>query len=48
MRVPAIMKCLSGVLTRPLPTKGLRMSEDTLRLPIRTPISTSVDPNLER
>jgi hypothetical protein len=33
---------------RALPTKGLMMSEATLRLPTRIPISASLEPNLDR
>ncbi len=42
------MKVLSGILERILPTKGLRIREETLKAPIRTPISVSLDSNLER
>ena len=45
---PASMKFLSGVFDRALPTKGLKTSEATLKIPIRIPISVSVDFNLER
>jgi hypothetical protein len=47
-RAPAIIKFLSGIFKRPLPTKGLRINEETLKIPIRTPISISLDSNLER
>jgi hypothetical protein len=47
-RVPAIINFFSGVFKRALPTKGLMTNEETVKIPIRTPISTSVDPNLER
>jgi hypothetical protein len=47
-RAPEIIKFLSGIFKRALPTKGLRTNEETPTLPMRTPISTSVDPNLER
>jgi hypothetical protein len=33
---------------RAFPTKGLAINEETARIPIRIPISASVDPNLER
>jgi hypothetical protein len=42
------MKSLSEILRRALPTKGLRTREETLKTPTRTPISASLDPNLER
>jgi hypothetical protein len=42
------MKVFSGILRRALPTKGLRTNEETVKIPMRTPISTSVDPDLER
>jgi hypothetical protein len=48
MRAPVIIKFFSGIFKRALPTKGLRTNEETPRIPIRTPISTSEDPNLER
>jgi hypothetical protein len=38
----------SGILIRALPTKGLTTKEEKLKIPIRTPISISIDPNLER
>jgi hypothetical protein len=38
----------SGIFKRALPTKGLSTKEETAMLPIRTPISTSEDPNPER
>jgi hypothetical protein len=47
-RAPVIMKVFSGILRRALPTKGLRTNEETVKIPMRTPISTSVDPDLER
>jgi len=47
-KVPAIIKFLSGIFRRALPTKGLKTNEEIPRIPIRIPISTSVDPNLER
>jgi hypothetical protein len=42
------MNFFSGIFKRATPAKGLRNNEETAKLPIRTPISTSVDPNLER
>jgi hypothetical protein len=45
---PAIIKVFSGIFRRALPTKGLRTNEEIAGIPIRTPISTSVDPSLER
>jgi hypothetical protein len=47
-RAPMIIKRFSGIFRRALPTKGLRTNEATAELPIRTPISTSLEPNLER
>jgi hypothetical protein len=47
-RFPAIINFLSGIFKRALPTKGLMISETTLKTPTRTPISASLDPNLER
>ena len=47
-RAPAIIKVFSGVFERALPTKGLRTNEEIAKLPIRIPISTSVDPNFKR
>jgi hypothetical protein len=38
----------SGILRRALPTRGLRINEETARIPMRTPISTSLDPDCER
>jgi hypothetical protein len=46
--VPEIMKFLSGILKRALPTTGRRINEETLKIPIRKPISASLAPNLER
>jgi hypothetical protein len=43
-----IIKVFSGILRRALPTKGLRINEERVKIPIRIPISTSLDPNLER
>jgi hypothetical protein len=48
MRVPALTKVCSGILRRALPTRGLRMSEETPRIPVRIPISASLDPDCER
>jgi hypothetical protein len=48
MRVPVSINFFSGIFKRALPTKGLRTNEETPRIPIRTPISISEDPNLER
>jgi hypothetical protein len=42
------MKVFSGIFKRPLPTKGLKINEETPKTPISTPISASFDPNLER
>jgi len=47
-RLPAIIKFLSEILKRALPTKGLRINDETLKTPIKTPISTSADPDLDR
>ena len=40
-RPPASMKVLSGILNRAFPTKGLKIKEETLKIPIRIPISDS-------
>jgi hypothetical protein len=45
---PAIIKFLSEILKRALPTKGLMTNDETLKTPIKTPISASADPDLER
>jgi hypothetical protein len=45
---PAIIKVFSWIFRRALPTKGLRTNEEAAEIPVRTPISTSVDPSLER
>jgi len=45
---PAIIKFFSGILKRALPTDGLIINEETLKTPIKTPISVSTDPDLER
>jgi hypothetical protein len=42
------MKFFSGILRRPFPINGLSPREETLRIPTRMPISTSVAPFLER
>jgi len=42
------MKYFSEILKRALPMTGLKTNEEKLKLPIRTPISVSLDPNLER
>jgi hypothetical protein len=47
-RVPTIIKVFSGVFKRALPTTILNINEEILNIPIRTPISVSLDPNLER
>jgi hypothetical protein len=47
-RAPAIIKSLSRILRRALPIKGLNDKEEKKKIPMRTPISDSVDPNLER
>jgi hypothetical protein len=47
-RLPPSINVLSETLKRALPTKGLRIIEEILGIPIRTPISISVDPDLER
>jgi hypothetical protein len=43
-----IIKVLSGIFVRPLPTKGLESNEERKKIPMRIPISVSVDCNLER
>jgi hypothetical protein len=47
-RAPMIIKFFSRIFKRALPTKGLRTNEERDKLPIRTPTSTSLDPNFER
>jgi hypothetical protein len=42
------MKFLSGIFRRALPTKGLKINAEKKKTPMRTPISVSVDLNLER
>jgi hypothetical protein len=48
MRVPAIINVFSGIFIRALPIKGFEINEKKKKIPMRTPISVSVDPNLER
>jgi hypothetical protein len=47
-RAPIIINFFSGIFRRALPTNGLRATEERVKIPIRMPISTSLDPNLER
>jgi hypothetical protein len=47
-RAPTVMNLFSETLKRALPTKGLRTSAETLKVPIKTPISASLDPDLAR
>jgi hypothetical protein len=47
-RAPIIINLLSEILKRVLPTKGLKTNEERKKIPMRIPISTSVDPDLER
>jgi hypothetical protein len=47
-RAPMVIKFFSGIFVRALPIKGLKTTEEKKKIPIRTPISASVDPNLER
>jgi hypothetical protein len=47
-RAPAIIKFFSRIFRRALPIKGLKINEEKKKIPMRTPISASVDPNLER
>jgi len=47
-RERAIIKYFAEILKRALPINGLKTNEETPKLPIRTPISVSLDPNLER
>ncbi len=42
------MKLFSGILKRALPTSGLKIREETKKTPMRTPISASLAPDLER
>jgi len=42
------MNFFSEIFIRALPTKGLMIREATLKAPTRTPISASLEPNLER
>jgi len=43
-----IMNFFSGIFKRALPTKGLRIKEEILNIPTRTPIPASLAPDLER
>jgi hypothetical protein len=45
---PPSINFFSGIFERVLPTIGLRRREEIPRAPIRMPISTSVEPDLER
>ena len=45
---PASINFFSGIRERALPITGLRTREEIPKVPIRMPISTSVEPNLER
>jgi hypothetical protein len=47
-RAPMVIMFFSGIFVRALPVKGLKTTEEKKKLPMRRPISTSVDPNLER
>jgi hypothetical protein len=47
-RAPAIRNFFSGNFIRALPVIGLKTSAETPKIPIRKPISTSVDPHFER
>jgi hypothetical protein len=47
-RDPIIINFFSGVLKSAFPMKGLKTNEQKKKIPIRTPISTSLDPDLER
>jgi hypothetical protein len=47
-RAPAIIKVFSWVFKRALPINGLKTNEEKKKIPMRTPISASVDPDLER
>jgi hypothetical protein len=46
--VPVIIKFFSGIFVRALPTRGLKTNEEKKKIPMRTPISASVDRNFER
>ena len=48
IKAPENIKFFSGLFNRAFPTKGLISSEETLKIPIRIPISVSLDSNLER
>jgi hypothetical protein len=43
-----IMNFFSGVFERALPTKGLKTNAATKKIPIRTPVSISLEPDRER
>ena len=43
-----IINFFSGVFKRAFPIKGLKTKDQKKKVPIRIPVSTSVDPNLER
>jgi len=43
-----VIKSFSGIFVRALPIRGLKTTEEKKKIPIRTPISDSVDPNLKR
>jgi len=47
-RAPLSMKVLSGLVCSHFPMKGLESSEETLKTPIRIPISNSVIFSLDR
>jgi len=47
-RAPLVIKFFSGIFVRALPIKGLKINEEKKKIPMRTPISASVDRNLER
>jgi hypothetical protein len=43
-----IIKFFSGIFRRALPTKGLKTNAAKKKIPIRIPVSTSLDPDCER
>jgi hypothetical protein len=45
---PIIMNLFSGIFKRAFPTKSLKTTDARKKIPMRTPISISVDPNFER
>jgi hypothetical protein len=45
---PAIIKVFSWIFKSAFPTNGLNTNEEKEKIPMRIPISFSVDPNLER